>query len=384
MPKTAPEAAKLAGLPWDEARYKGDEKYNAALGAAYFKKQMQTFHGDLAQAYAAYNAGPGATQQAIAKANKEGGDWLALLPAETQHYVAKNLKAYAAGEGAHPRPTLQDVHAEALAQLGADASPTLRKSVLDESTRQYEEQAKAIKQRDEEATAEAMRQLLANGGKYAQLPINIQSAVPVQNVDNLMNFAAKLAKGDPVATDWSLYYQLKTDPALLKSVNLMTVRDKLDDPEFKQLTADQKGILSGDNTTQTRSASAILNGLMQQAGIDPTPKDGDKAGAVQVGRIWSAFDHQLADAERNAGRKLNGDEIKKLAGKLFTEVGVDGGFFRGDTTKPAILVDAQNDTVVVPEADRAQIIYALRTARPTIPVTEDDIFNIYMQRKGLF
>ncbi|MDR0701269.1 MAG: hypothetical protein LBF61_02490 [Azoarcus sp.] len=34
MPKTAPEAAKLAGLPWDEERYRNDSEYNRALGRA--------------------------------------------------------------------------------------------------------------------------------------------------------------------------------------------------------------------------------------------------------------------------------------------------------------------------------------------------------------
>ena len=35
MPGTAPYAAKLAGLPFDERRYKTDAQYNAALGRAY-------------------------------------------------------------------------------------------------------------------------------------------------------------------------------------------------------------------------------------------------------------------------------------------------------------------------------------------------------------
>ena len=92
MPATGPEAAKLAGLPWDEARFKGDVEYNKALGRAYFTQQLKTF-GDPAKALAAYNAGPGATRDAIAKAEKAGNPatWLNFLPKETQNYVPKTL-----------------------------------------------------------------------------------------------------------------------------------------------------------------------------------------------------------------------------------------------------------------------------------------------------
>lgn len=87
MPGTAPEAAKLAGLPWDENRYKTDPNYNAALGQAYLKKQLQTFGGNPALAAAAYNAGPGAVQAAL----KKGGmsNWIQFVPAETKAYVQK-------------------------------------------------------------------------------------------------------------------------------------------------------------------------------------------------------------------------------------------------------------------------------------------------------
>ena len=92
MPATGPEAAKLAGLPWDEARFKGDVEYNKALGRAYFTQQLKTFE-DPAKALAAYNAGPGATRDAIAKAEKAGNPatWLNFLPKETQNYVPKTL-----------------------------------------------------------------------------------------------------------------------------------------------------------------------------------------------------------------------------------------------------------------------------------------------------
>lgn len=79
MPETGPEAAALAGLEWDPVAFKNDRVYNAKLGRAYFRKQMQDNGNDPAMALAAYNAGPGALRRA-------GGD-LGKLPEETQNYV---------------------------------------------------------------------------------------------------------------------------------------------------------------------------------------------------------------------------------------------------------------------------------------------------------
>ena len=93
MPATGPEAAELAGLPWDPEKFNKDSEYNKALGKAYFDKQLQSFGNDPAKALAAYNAGPGATQKAIAQASAEGKPdaWLNYLPKETQDYVPKTL-----------------------------------------------------------------------------------------------------------------------------------------------------------------------------------------------------------------------------------------------------------------------------------------------------
>lgn len=95
MPDTAPEAAKLAGLQWDEQRYKNDAQYNHALGKAYFNQQIKRYGGNPVLAVAAYNAGPGRVDEWI----KEIGDprtgeisnegFANSIPyGETQGYVA--------------------------------------------------------------------------------------------------------------------------------------------------------------------------------------------------------------------------------------------------------------------------------------------------------
>ena len=102
MPATGPEAAKLAGLPYDENRLKTDRDYNAALGKAYFSKQLQDFGGDERKALAAYNAGPGAVRTAERKAREAGTPdaWLNFLPKETQNYVPGVLGRITPGDAA--------------------------------------------------------------------------------------------------------------------------------------------------------------------------------------------------------------------------------------------------------------------------------------------
>jgi hypothetical protein len=98
MPDTAPEAARMAGLPWDEERFRTDADYNAALGEAYFKNMYDRF-GSLELASAAYNAGPGRLRSALDRAAAMGGSYLDYLPEETQNYVASVTGAGSASRG---------------------------------------------------------------------------------------------------------------------------------------------------------------------------------------------------------------------------------------------------------------------------------------------
>ena len=129
MPGTGPEAAKLAGLPWDENRLKNDPVYNEKLGQAYMQKQLETFGGDPAKALAAYNMGPGSEKGrngVIGLINKYGDQWLAHAPKETQDYVSTIMgkvggRPAAASASAAPLPGQEAKAVDDVAQhLGVD------------------------------------------------------------------------------------------------------------------------------------------------------------------------------------------------------------------------------------------------------------------------
>ncbi|QKJ88012.1 Lytic murein transglycosylase [Paramixta manurensis] len=95
MPGTGPEAAKLAGLQWDESRFKNDAGYNQAIGKAYLNQQLKKYSGNPVLALAAYNAGPGKVDQWIKQIGdprkgevSDEGFANSIPYGETQNYVA--------------------------------------------------------------------------------------------------------------------------------------------------------------------------------------------------------------------------------------------------------------------------------------------------------
>jgi len=386
MPDTAPEAAKLAGLSFDENRLRDDPAYNAALGTAYLQKQLQTYGGDLNKALAAYNGGPGRLDAAIKAAEQDGSDWLSHMPTETQNYVTKISKEYADNGGRQDTPTLEDFHNAALSKLPDNASMQLINNTRSEATRQYEEAMKAIKQHEEAGVADAFTALRNNGGNYAALPIEIKNNIPPEKDGSIRDYAAKVAKGIPVETDMALYYELKRDPVMLAKANLNTFKDRLSDSDFKNLIEDQTNVkATGSHSTQVFSAREVLSRYMETAGINPNPKFDDTEGTAKVGRIESAFQRQITEQESIQGKKMDQDQIRKLAARMFTEVpilkwGYAGTPFSGTGTKPAVLIGA-GDNVQVPTEDRAKIIDAL--ARNKKPITEEAIWSAYMIKSGI-
>lgn len=86
MPKTGPDAARYAGVPYDRERITTDPAYADLLGAAYMAWLLPQFDGDVAKALAAYNDGIGDAKKYI-----DRPDWIRHAPPETQDYVKKVL-----------------------------------------------------------------------------------------------------------------------------------------------------------------------------------------------------------------------------------------------------------------------------------------------------
>lgn len=86
LPATAKDAAKMAGLEWNQEKFYKDANYNKAIGEAYYNKQLEMFGGDSFKAAAAYNAGPARVKKLV---ETFGDKWADKLPPETKNYIAK-------------------------------------------------------------------------------------------------------------------------------------------------------------------------------------------------------------------------------------------------------------------------------------------------------
>lgn len=84
-----PGTARDPGFGVTPARDNSDAELTR-VGREYRRAMERRYGGDPAKMWAAYNAGPGALDEAI----KRGGDnWLQHVPQETQNYVRQNLAA---------------------------------------------------------------------------------------------------------------------------------------------------------------------------------------------------------------------------------------------------------------------------------------------------
>ena len=396
MPGTGPEAAKLAGLPWDENRYRTDPEYNKALGRAYFQKQVHDFGGDLELAYAAYNAGPGAVRAALKNADKpvmidastdpnapKRIGRLSFLPPETQKYVAKNMAAFNSGGGIPPRPTLAEVHGAVVERLGPDASPTRRKLALEEASRQFEEQAKAIKQREEDAVASAMRAVIQNGGRFSDLPASVRGSIPPKEVDNVMAFAQKISKGDDT-TSLFRYGQLTNNPQMLAKMSdseFFALRRELSESDFKHFSQERAkltGAVQGSNGPGDLNTGAIKQALderLRMLQIDPSPKDDGKADAARIGGIRHFVDQYMAAAQREAGKKFSDAEVAQHLDALFAKNTTFRGWF-SDKSAPTLGLTASD----IDSASKNSIKDAFKRRGVDSP-TDAQIMNAYWNMK---
>ncbi len=102
LPGTARAVAKRNGLEYSKARLTTDAGYNATLGAAFLKEQLDRFGGSYILTFIAYNAGPRRASEWMDRYGDPRGkdidavvDWIERIPyTETRSYVERVMENY--------------------------------------------------------------------------------------------------------------------------------------------------------------------------------------------------------------------------------------------------------------------------------------------------
>ena len=376
--QTMPKTAGDPGFGIKPAANDSPAEWNR-VGREYLGKMLQRYGGDPAKAWAAYNWGPGAVDNAV---KTKGADWLASAPKETQDYVAQNLRMLGGGGGAS-KPARFDTLA-ALQALESDPALARNPKAMQAARQQLEHKARLYdartKEQAEQVFSGVLQGLIQNGGDFNALPAGQKMAlaqVDPAKYDDAMRFADGLSKGKQPQTDWGLFYELSSDPATLRGVNLMAVRDKLADTEFKQLMTMQQAAGKEQSLTALQTPMALVTQFAREAGINTTGKN--KKDAEKLGRITADVQANITAAEQAKGKKLTAEEMRAVVAQSFVKVQVDRPYWF-NTEKPAALLDPA-DRLVIPDAERTQIVDALK--RNGKPTDENTIQALYRRHKGL-
>ncbi|WP_209440287.1 transglycosylase SLT domain-containing protein [Achromobacter insuavis] len=313
----------------------------ARVGRDYLQAMLRNYGGNLTQALAAYNAGPGNVDKALAAADKAGdrANWMNYLPkpTETIPYVNGILAKYESGQGAPAKPSLLELQRNVRDSMQGQSPERLR-IALEETARQYEVANKAIKQREDEAVAGAMREIVANGGRYADLPLAVRANIPAKDIPEVMGFAGKIAKGED-RTNEAVYQKLAGDPAYLRSLSdneFYRLRGELSESDFKTF-ANQRGAAAGRGVDKvdelnTSAINSTLNNRMATLKIDPTPKDGS-SDAMRVGAIRKFVNDAVLSQQKVTGKQMSDRETEEFIDGLFAKSVQFRSFWFGTTNE---------------------------------------------------
>jgi soluble lytic murein transglycosylase len=393
-----PDTAKRPGFgikPSD-----GSQADDVRVGRELLTAHIKTYGGDLGKAWAAYNAGPKWVDAAVARAgNAQAGtpqaDWFWQLnndqrsPAnrrQTQDYVTKNLAAYNSGAGAPPRPTFEQVDAGLRADPRLAGNPEAYKLARQEAERRFKETSAAIQQRGDEAVAESMRQIMASGGRFTELPPALRSAIPPDKVSGVMDFAAKWARGEGT-TSPLLYQRLTENPQALKGLSepqFFALRAELSEADFKHFSNERAKLLGKTTTASpgdlnTGAINSALNDRLRQLKLDPTPKDGSDE-AAQLGTVRKFVNDYFTRAQQEAGKKFSDAEVIQHLDALFAKNvrfrNTFAGFDTSAQTKPLLGMNLGD----IPGADRDRIKQALQRQGVDAPA-DSMILETYWRSK---
>lgn len=380
LPSTGPEAAKLAGLPWDEQRLYRDPGYNKALGDAYLGNLVKTYGGDERKALAAYNWGPGNVDSAQKQAdqfnranpNSLPKDWSSFAPSEVTQYADGIVNGVQAGSGTphvSRRTTLMEMNDGIEQQYAGN----LRKIDMAQkyAAAKFDAYQKATKEAQEQAKGSALAALTVSGGQFTPEVSTAMTGLDPADIPSIRDYATKTAKGEFVVNNDSVFGMLAGDDRLLAQTNLDALRAQLDPPHRELLVA-KKAKLSTGAAPSLYSATEQINQALNDAGIDPAPKKGDPG--------WDLLGQFRSELMAKVGPDPAPDVAYKAAKELTAKAALEKRLWWGGREKKFAFQLQPGDTVrayTIPDSAQKEIEANLKQrGKPTDDATVQKAYRM--------
>lgn len=324
-----PDTAKNPGFGIRPAADDSPAEYNR-VGKEYLGKLVEKY-GNVAQALAAYNAGPGATDGAI---KDKGAAWLGSMPKETQDYVVKGMQQFGAGQGAPQIPTEQSFVSDALERLGTSPRPEQIQLTRTAAEHQYGIIVKSMKEQQDVAYQNVLRDVVAKGGDFNQVDPALKMELTRLDPDKYDN-AIKVAK---TVSDQASGKNVELNPAALNTSIFHPERlGAMSDGEFLQWQVTNFPRAQWDDVAKRRddyltgkvdisagginhkALDRVLGERLANVGIKPTPGSKDMSGLQQVDNIKSYISQGVLAQQAQLGRKMSEDELTKFVDATFAK-----------------------------------------------------------------
>lgn len=348
-------------------------------------------YGDPGKAWAAYNAGPGRLDQAMADAGKAGTPdaWLANMPAKTQAYVTNNMAQLGTpAGGVPPRPTEMEFVNHAMSQLPPGSPPQVVAMTRTQASAQFNIIDKSFRETGEHALSAAQQFLYQNPGSTVHdVPPAIMDTLmrydPTGAGTTLNRFAQAINKPPP--TNNVAYNDIVSNMpkyAAMSDAEWNMRQSLLSPDDFRSLSkarANEQQSATDDTPQGLNRASVgrVLTQRLEMLGLPSTPKNGDTARNQQLGATRHFVDQSILTAQQQAGVKFKDADIQQHIDNLFSkdvtfQKSTLFGLWHSDATVPLMSMKATD----IPDADRAQVVQALSRAGKPAP-SDADILNTY-------
>lgn len=208
--------------------------------------------------------------------------------------------------------------------------------------------------------------------------------------NSMQAIATRKAKGEPIETDPSTYYDLMQmagdRPEEFATFNLMTRRHLLDEGDFKQLATLQVSIKAGDrNKTEKelapfRTRIQLVDDTLTLHGIDPNAKP-DTAEGKAIAQLRRMVDRRVEFLQAGGAKASNQDiqaEIDNLLSRSVTVPGSWWNIFPGgkpfwDEQKRLLELTIED----IPDSERNLIEAALRARNR--PISDATVLDLYLE-----